>query len=112
MKNNIIYHNGSIQYLNIPQELKELYKTVWEIKQKHIVIQASERGPYIEQTHSMNIFMEDADFNKITSSHMTSWKLGLKTGIYYFRTKPGANAKKITIDSKDYDESECTNCSA
>ena len=112
MKNNIIYHNGSIQYLNIPQELKELYKTVWEIKQKHIVIQASERGPYIDQTQSMNIFMEDADFNKITSSHMTSWKLGLKTGIYYFRTKPGANAKKITIDSKDYDESECTNCSA
>jgi ribonucleoside-diphosphate reductase subunit M1 len=120
VKDNIIFHNGSVQYLEIPKELKELYKTVWEIKQKHVVIQAAERGPFIDQTQSMNIYMEDADFNKMSSSHIAAWKLGLKTGIYYFRTKPGANAIKFTIDTTKFkstnndnnDDNECINCSA
>tara|TARA_B100000902_G_scaffold380960_1_gene416898 strand:+ start:125 stop:2779 length:2655 start_codon:yes stop_codon:yes gene_type:complete len=119
VKDNIIFHNGSVQYLEIPRELKDLYKTVWEIKQKHVVVQAAERGPFVDQTQSMNIYMEDADFNKMTSSHITAWKLGLKTGIYYFRTKPGANAIKFTIDTtkfkKKVEEEEdegCINCSA
>lgn len=118
VKDNIIFHNGSVQYLEIPNELKDLYKTVWEIKQKHVVVQAAERGPYIDQTQSMNIYMEDGNFDKMTSSHITAWKLGLKTGIYYFRTKPGANAIKFTIDTtkfqsnKNVEENECLNCSA
>ena len=122
IKENIIFHNGSVQYLDIPKELKELYKTVWEIKQKHVITQAASRGPFVDQTQSMNIYMEDANFNKMSSSHITAWKLGLKTGIYYFRTKPGANAIKFTINNNkfkvtvkeeddDYDEG-CLNCSA
>ena len=122
VKENIIFRNGSVKYLDIPKELKELYKTVWEIKQKHIITQAATRGPFIDQTQSMNIYMEDADFNKMSSSHITAWKLGLKTGIYYFRTKPAANAIKFTINNNkfktiekdvedDYDEG-CINCSA
>ena len=121
IKENIIFHNGTVQYLDIPKELKELYKTVWEIKQKHVITQAASRGPFVDQTQSMNIYMEDANFNKMSSSHITAWKLGLKTGIYYFRTKPGANAIKFTINNNkfkasvqeedDYDEG-CLNCSA
>ena len=117
IKENIIFHNGSVQYLDIPSELKDLYKTVWEIKQKNVIIQAASRGPYIDQTQSMNIYMEDANYNKMSSSHITAWKLGLKTGIYYFRTKPGANAIKFTINNTKFKNStneyeECLNCSA
>jgi len=120
IKDNIIFHNGSVQYLDIPSELKNLYKTVWEIKQKHIVLQAAVRGPFIDQTQSMNIYMGDANFDRMSSSHIAAWKLGLKTGIYYFRTKPGANAIKFTIDTTKFDTSNasdgqdegCLNCSA
>jgi ribonucleotide reductase alpha subunit len=103
--------------LDIPNELKELYKTVWEIKQKHVITQAAIRGPFIDQTQSMNIFIEDANTNKMSSSHITAWKLGLKTGIYYFRTKPGANAIKFTINNNKFkttslEEDGCLNCSA
>ena len=107
LKDLIIYHNGSIQQIEeIPIEIRELYKTVWEIKQKHVIMQSAERGIYIDQSQSMNIFMEDADFEKITSSHFTSWQLGLKTGMYYFRTKPGASASKVTIEHEI-----CESCS-
>ena len=113
MKESIIYHNGSVQQLKIPTELKELYKTNWELKQKHIVIQAAERGPFIDQTQSMNIYMADAKPDRITSCHFASWKLGLKTGIYYFRTKPGANAIKFTINERNIqNEPDCLSCSA
>lgn len=117
VKENIIFHNGSVKYLDIPNELKELYKTVWEIKQKHVITQAATRGPFIDQTQSMNIYLEDANTNKMSSSHITAWKLGLKTGIYYFRTKPGANAIKFTINNNKFKTSEveedgCLNCSA
>lgn len=107
MKNRIILDNGSIQNIDIPDELKNLYKIVWEIKQKSLLIQAASRGPYIDQTQSMNIFMEDANFNKMTSCYLAAWKLGLKTGVYYFRTKPAANAIKFTVNNE-----ECTSCSA
>ena len=121
IKENIIFHNGSIQYLDIPLELKELYKTVWEIKQKHVILQAASRAPFVDQTQSMNIYLEDANFNKMSSSHITAWKLGLKTGIYYFRTKPGANAIQFTINNNKFksstreeveDDEGCLNCSA
>tara|TARA_B100000886_G_scaffold189745_1_gene130533 strand:- start:5080 stop:7731 length:2652 start_codon:yes stop_codon:yes gene_type:complete len=117
LKQQIIYDNGSVQNIDIPDELKELYKIVWEIKQKHVVTQAAERAPFVDQTQSMNIWMEDANFDRMTSSHIYAWKLGLKTGIYYFRTKPGTEAKKFTIDnskfnSKQTEEQECLSCSA
>ena len=108
IKNKIIFYNGSVQDIDIiPKELKELYKNVWEIQQKHIVKQAVERGIYIDQTQSMNIFMENADYQRMTSSHFAGWKLGLKTGMYYFRTKAAANAKKFTVSNE-----ECLSCSA
>ena len=110
LKDKIIFYNGSIQDIDdIPIELKLLYKSVWEIQQKHIVYQAAERGIYIDQTQSMNIFMANADYQRITSSHFASWKLGLKTGMYYFRTKAGASAKKFTVNTTD---DECMSCSA
>ena len=122
VKDNIIYNNGSVSELDIPNELKKLYKNVWEIKQKHVVLQAAERAPFIDQTQSMNIYMEDAKFDRMSSSHITAWKLGLKTGIYYFRTKPGADAIKFTIDNSRFkknsnveveeQEEECLHCSA
>ena len=111
LKDQIIFYNGSIQNIDsIPKEIKYLYKNVWEIQQKHIVHQAVERGIYIDQTQSMNIFMENADYQRMTSSHFASWKLGLKTGMYYFRTKAGTSAKKFTINARE--ESECLSCSA
>jgi ribonucleoside-diphosphate reductase alpha chain len=98
MKDRIIAHNGSVQYIpEIPAELKELYKTVWEIKQKSILEMAADRGAYIDQSQSLNIHMEDTNFGKLSSLHFTAWKLGLKTGMYYLRTRPAVDAIKFTI---------------
>lgn len=111
LKEELIYYNGSVQNLNIPDELKELYKTNWEIKQKIIIEQASDRAPFVDQTQSMNIYIQDANFNKISSSHILAWNKGLKTGIYYFRTRPAADAIKFTIDKSKFNN-ECLTCSA
>jgi len=101
MRNKIIALNGSIQALpEIPQDLKDLYKTVWEIKQKRILELAADRGAFIDQTQSMNVFMEDANFAKLTSMHFYAWKSGLKTGIYYLRTKAAADPIKFTVDQQ------------
>jgi ribonucleoside-diphosphate reductase alpha chain len=98
MKDRIIAHNGSVQYIpEIPADLKELYKTVWEIKQKSILEMAADRGAYIDQSQSLNIHMEDTNFGKLSSLHFTAWKLGLKTGMYYLRTRPAVDAIKFTI---------------
>lgn len=98
MKDKIIAHNGSVQYIEeIPQDVKELYKTVWEIKQKSILEMAADRGAYIDQSQSLNIHMEDTNFGKLSSLHFTAWKLGLKTGMYYLRTRPAVDAIKFTI---------------
>lgn len=98
MKNEILAANGSIQGIDrIPQEMKELYKTVWEIKQKAIVDMAADRGAYICQSQSLNLFVADANFAKLTSMHFYIWKLGLKTGMYYLRTKAAADAIKFTV---------------
>lgn len=98
MKDKIIAHNGSVQYIEeIPQDIKELYKTVWEIKQKSILEMAADRGAYIDQSQSLNIHMEDTNFGKLSSLHFTAWKLGLKTGMYYLRTRPAVDAIKFTI---------------
>jgi ribonucleoside-diphosphate reductase alpha chain len=98
MKDRIIAHNGSVQYIpEIPAELKELYRTVWEIKQKSILEMAADRGAYIDQSQSLNVHMEDTNFGKLSSLHFTAWKLGLKTGMYYLRTRPAVDAIKFTI---------------
>ena len=98
MKDRIIAHNGSVQYIDeIPAEFKELYRTVWEIKQKSILEMAADRGAFIDQSQSLNIHMEDTNFGKLSSLHFTAWKLGLKTGMYYLRTRPAVDAIKFTI---------------
>ena len=99
MRQKIMAANGSIQNIqDIPQRLKELYKTAWEISQKAIVEQAADRGAYICQSQSLNIFMENANFGKLTSMHFYGWEKGLKTGMYYLRTKAATDAIKFTVD--------------
>jgi len=99
MKDTIILNNGSIQNIDsIPDDVKELYKTTWEIKQKNIIDMSADRGIYICQTQSLNIFMEEPDFQKLSSMHFYSWSIGLKTGSYYLRTRPRAQTQQFTID--------------
>lgn len=99
LKNKIIAGNGSVQGIEeIPQDLKELYKTVWEIKQKAVIDMAADRGAYICQSQSLNLFVENANFGKLTSMHFYAWKKGLKTGMYYLRTKAASDAIKFTVD--------------
>ena len=101
MKNRLISENGSIQNISeIPQHLKDLYKTTWEISQKTIIDMAAERGAYICQSQSLNIHMEDPNFGKLTSMHFYAWKNGLKTGMYYLRTKAATDAIKFTVDKQ------------
>ena len=98
MKDKLMEANGSIQgFKEIPDDIKHLYRTVWEISQKSIIDMAADRGAYICQSQSMNIHMQDATFGKLTSMHFHAWKKGLKTGLYYLRTKAAADAIKFTI---------------
>ncbi len=99
IRNQIIADRGSIQRVAaIPAELKELYKTVWEIKQKVIIDQAADRGAFICQSQSLNIHMAEPTTAKLTSMHFYAWKKGLKTGMYYLRTLPKADAIQFTVD--------------
>jgi ribonucleoside-diphosphate reductase alpha chain len=99
MKNKIISKNGSVQNIDeIPQNIKNLYKTVWEIKQKVLIDQAIDRAPFVCQTQSMNLFFEEPTQGILTSALFHGWKNGLKTGSYYIRTKPKAQAQQFTID--------------
>jgi ribonucleotide reductase alpha subunit len=99
MRQTLMSTNGSVQNINnIPQDLKDLYKTAWEISGKAIVDQAADRGAYICQSQSLNIFMENANFGKLTSMHFYGWEKGLKTGMYYLRTKAATDAIKFTVD--------------
>ena len=101
LKQEIMRANGSIQHIEqIPQELKELYKTVWELSMKDIIDMARHRGYFIDQSQSLNLFMEDATFAKLTSMHFYAWKSGLKTGMYYLRTKSAVDAIKFTLTNK------------
>ncbi|KAI4385211.1 hypothetical protein MLD38_003265 [Melastoma candidum] len=108
MKNKIIYDNGSVQKIpEIPEDLKGIYKTVWEIKQKTLVDMAVDRGCYIDQSQSLNIHMDQPNFGKLTSLHFYTWSKGLKTGMYYLRTRAAADAIKFTVDTfliKDNDK--------
>jgi len=101
LKNKIIENDGSIQNIDgIPDDIKEIYKTVWEIGNKTLIDMSAGRGKYICQSQSLNLFMAEPDFRKITSMHFYSWKKGLKTGMYYLRTKAVSHAQKFTIEPK------------
>merc|ERR1711990_818037 len=98
MRMQLIAHNGSVQHLDVPKDIKELYKTVWEIKQRVVLDMAADRGAYIDQSQSLNIHMIDATTAKLSSMHFHGWQLGLKTGMYYLRTKAAVDAIKFTVE--------------
>jgi len=101
LKDALMVHEGSIQNIPaIPQEIRDRYKTVWEIKQKVVIDMAADRGRYVCQSQSMNLFMEDPDFKRLSSMHFYAWGKGLKTGMYYLRTKPKAAAQQFTVDPR------------
>jgi len=109
MKQELMRSNGSIQDIKqIPDELKELYKTVWEMSMKDIIDMARHRGYFIDQSQSLNLFMEGATMSKLTSMHFYAWKSGLKTGMYYLRTKSAVDAIKFTLEKKEKAEVEET----
>ncbi len=101
MKQRLIAANGSVQEIKeIPQNIKDLYQTVWEVKQKDLIDMAADRGAYIDQSQSFNVHVQNPNFGKLTSMHFYSWKKGLKTGMYYLRTKAATDAIKFTVDAK------------
>ncbi len=101
LKNEIMRHNGSIQEIEgIPANIKELYKTVWELGMKDIIDMAADRGMFIDQSQSMNLFMQSPNKGKLTSMHMYAWEAGLKTGLYYLRTKSATDAIKFTVEKQ------------
>ena len=106
LKNQIIQNNGSLKNVSssIPDHIKNLYKTVWEIKQKNIIDMAADRGIYIDQSQSLNIHMSNASHTKLTSMHFYGWKKGLKTGMYYLRTQSAADSIKFTIDKEELEK--------
>lgn len=123
VKQTIIATDGNVSSLDIPTSYKELYKTIWDIKQVWVLKHARARAPFVDQTQSMNIFMGVPDYNKLLNCHMWAWKNGLKTGMYYLRSKPSEGAMKVTVDpnlqkqielSKDLskDLAGCESCSA
>ena len=113
--NEMLYDNGSVQNIKeIPESIKALYKTVWEIKQKSIIDLAIDRSPYVCQTQSMNLFFEEPTQTMLTSALFYGWKNGLKTGSYYIRSRPKVQAQQFTIEptknKKEYES--CEMCSA
>uniref|UniRef100_A0AAY4CS44 Ribonucleoside-diphosphate reductase n=1 Tax=Denticeps clupeoides TaxID=299321 RepID=A0AAY4CS44_9TELE len=109
MKNQLIAQNGSIQDIeSIPDDLKALYKTVWEISQKTILKMAADRGAFIDQSQSLNIHIAEPNYGKLTSMHFYGWKQGLKTGMYYLRTKPAANPIQFTLNKEKLKETKLT----
>jgi ribonucleoside-diphosphate reductase alpha chain len=105
MKDDILRHKGSIQGIHrIPEHIRDLYKTTWEIKQRHVLDMAADRGAYIDQSQSLNIHMVDANPAKVTSMHFYGWRQGLKTGMYYLRTKAAADAIQFTVEASSKDD--------
>jgi ribonucleoside-diphosphate reductase subunit M1 len=116
IKDMILAYSGSIQNIDgIPIQIKQLYKTIWEIKQIWVLKAAAARGAFVDQTQSMNIFMSAPDYQRLSSSHFWAWRNGLKTGMYYLRSKPSVDAIKFTLDPKlikKTDDDTCISCSA
>ena len=123
VRNQMMRDGGSVQNIaEIPERLKELYKTVWEIRMKDIVDMSADRGKFVDQSQSLNLFLADPSVDKLTAMHFYAWKKGLKTGMYYLRTKPAVNAIQYTVDkttttqfkSRSIPEAEpddvCINC--
>lgn len=109
MKDLLLHYNGSVQEINkIPDDLKKIYKTVWEIPQKSLINQASDRGLFIDQSQSLNLFLESPSHKKLTSMHFYTWKKGLKTGIYYLRTKSASRSTQVTVDLEKIKQSQET----
>lgn len=106
MRNLLMKGRGSVQHLPIPDELKQLYKTVWEISQKQVIQLAADRGIFICQSQSMNLYFSDPTASKLSSAHMYAWGKGLKTGMYYLRSRPAADAIQFTVEEED----ECVSC--
>ena len=99
LKDKILEGKGSIQNIEIiPEDIRMLYRTTWEIKQKHIIDMSADRGAYIDQSQSLNIHMTDANSAKVSSMHFYGWKKGLKTGMYYLRTKAAVDAIQFTLE--------------
>lgn len=114
MKERLMYDNGSVQNLDIPQELKDIYKTVWEISMKDVIDMAADRGRFVDQSQSMNLFLETPQIERVSKMHMYAWSKGLKTGMYYLRTKSAMNAVKVTLKPKTRQvcDETCLTCSA
>jgi len=120
LKDNIIANNGSIQQIDgIPEHIKQKYKIVWEIPMRHVIDMAADRAPYICQSQSMNLWVEDPKYNTLSAMHFYSWQKGLKTGLYYLRRKPKHQPQQFTIvpqnerteSSEEDNEPECLMCS-
>ena len=111
-KGEILRNHGSVQSLDIPTETKELYKTAWEIKMKSLIGLSVDRAPYICQSQSLNLWMEEPTYAQLTAMHMHSWRSGLKTGMYYLRTKAKAAPQQFTVEPVIVEESACEMCSA
>ena len=118
IKNNIIANKGSVQQLTVlPEHIRNKYKIVWEMPMKHLIDMSADRGAFICQSQSLNLWMEDPTYNSLTSMHFYSWKKGLKTGIYYLRRKAKHQAQQFTIepDAKEHQDEKdeiCEMCSA
>ena len=122
MRDNIILENGSVQNIpNFPNDLKEIYKTVWETSQRIVIDMSSDRAPFIDQTQSMNLWLANPTFGKVSSMHMYAWKKGLKTGMYYLRSRSAVDAVKVTVSTEkstkeqfmnSNETEECITCSA
>jgi ribonucleotide reductase alpha subunit len=112
VKNNIIANKGSIQQITtIPQHIRDKYKIVWEIPMKHIIDMAADRGAFICQSQSLNLWQEDPTYNSLTNMHFYGWKKGLKTGIYYLRRKAKHQAQQFTIGPENKEDEPCEMCS-
>jgi ribonucleotide reductase alpha subunit len=117
IKNNIIANKGSIQQLSVLSEhMRNKYKIVWEMPMKHLIDMSADRGAFVCQSQSLNLWLEDPNYNTLTSMHFYSWKKGLKTGIYYLRRKGKHQAQQFTIEPEDKSENDkeeiCEMCSA
>lgn len=109
LKNKILIDEGSIQKIKeIPETIRNIYKTVWDIKQRCLIDMSADRAKFICQSQSLNLFLASPNLSQISSMHFYAWKQGLKTGMYYLRTKPASSAQKFTIEP----ESSCEACSA
>jgi ribonucleoside-diphosphate reductase alpha chain len=110
MKDKIVLADGSVQDIaEIPQDIKDRYKTVWELKQKALIDLAADRAPFVCQTMSMNLFMKNPTFKSLTAMHFYSWKKGLKTGIYYLRSQAKSSAQKFSVDLEKVTNNTNTN---